>query len=58
VLRAYQRGLNKNRRELISALRFLRKSYKNVDDLLKERFNENWIANKKIQSIIKEVFRK
>lgn len=57
-LRAYQRGINKNRKDLISALKFLRKSYSNVDDLLKNRFNKNWLPDPKIQKVIKEALGK
>lgn len=57
LLRAYQRGLNKDRKALITALRFLRKSYSNVTDLLKERFNKDWVRDEEIQKIIREALR-
>lgn len=55
LIRAYQRGSNKDKRGLIAALRFLRKSYANVDNLLRERFNARWLPDSKLQSIIQKV---
>jgi len=57
LLRAYHRGLNKDRKSLIIALRFLRKSYTNVDDLLKNRFSKTWVPSDEIQEIIKEALK-
>lgn len=54
LIRAYQRGINNDRKGLIIALRYLRKSYSNVDNLLRERFGKQWISDKEIQSVIKE----
>lgn len=54
LLKAYQRGLNKDKKGLIMALRFLRKSYGNVPNLLKERFCFAWIPDKEMQAIIKK----
>lgn len=54
-LRAYQRGLYTNRQQLVDALRFLRHSYVNVDDLLRNRFGPSLLSNAEIQSIIQEV---
>lgn len=54
-LRAYQRKLNTNRAALITALRFLRKAYTNVDPLLRERFGKEWLPDDDMQRIIAEV---
>lgn len=54
LLRAYQRGINKDRKSLVIALRFLRKGYSNVDDLLRYRFDKKWLPNEVIQKIIRE----
>lgn len=56
-LRSYHRKINTDRRELITALKFLRKSYSNVDRLLKERFNLKWVPSAEMQEIIKEALR-
>jgi len=53
-LRSYHRGINKDRKGLIAALKFLRKSYSNVDQLLKERFNIDWVPSEEIQKIIRD----
>ncbi len=52
LIRAYQRKLNTDRAGLIAALRFLRAAYANVDQLLRERFNKEWLPDDKMQSII------
>ncbi len=54
LLKAYHKGLNKDKKSLIIALRFLRKSYANVDNLLKERFNKSWVPDDEVQKIIQE----
>lgn len=58
LLRAYQRGVNHDRTELISALVFLRKSYTNVDELLRNRFAKNWLPDDEMQEIIREALKK
>jgi len=54
LLRSYQRKINTDREGLISALRFLRKSYANVNWLLENRFNKEHVRDDEIQEIIKE----
>lgn len=56
-LRSYHRGINRDREGLITALRFLRKSYSNVEKLLKERFSKEWIPSNEIQEIIQEALK-
>lgn len=56
IIRAYQRKLNTNKEELICALRFLRKSYSNIDTLLRERFSPEWLPDAEMQEIFKAVF--
>lgn len=58
LLRAYQRGINKDSKGLESSLSYLKKSYGNVEWLLKNRFNENWVHDEKIQKIIKKVLKR
>jgi len=57
LLRAYGRGNNKDRAGLVAALRFLRVSYSNVDQLLRERFSKDWLPNEEAQQIITEVLK-
>lgn len=57
LLRAYQRGLNKDRKALLIALKFLKKSYGNVEGLLKHRFNKKWLPDDEIQEIIQEALK-
>ncbi len=57
LLKAYHRGLNKDREALITALKFLRKSYGNADYLLKERFSKSWVPSDEIQEIIQEALK-
>ncbi len=54
LLKAYHRGLNTDRTALITALRFLRRAYGNVDDLLRHRFIKAWVPDDEIQAIIAE----
>ena len=54
LLKPYIRGMNRDKDGLIISLRFLRKSYVNVEDLLKNRFNKTWIPSDEIQEIIQE----
>ncbi|MBI3115176.1 MAG: ParB N-terminal domain-containing protein, partial [Candidatus Kerfeldbacteria bacterium] len=55
LLKAYHRGLNRDRASLVTALRFLRGAYGNVDVLLRERFVKAWVPDDEIQDIIREV---
>lgn len=55
LLRAYHRGLNHDRQGLITALLYLKKSYSNVEKLLRERFHKQWVPNDEVQKIIQEV---
>lgn len=58
LLKAYHRGINKDRNDLIAALRFLSRSYTNVRSLLKNRFSKPYIpSDDKIQDIIREVLK-
>ena len=57
LLRSYDRGINTDRKSLIAALQYLRKSYSNVDTLLRERFGPGWIYNDDIRAIIEEALR-
>ena len=57
LLRAYQRKLNTDKKSLIAALRFLKKSYSNVEELLRKRFNASWLPDPKLQAIIQEVLK-
>ncbi|KKS69177.1 MAG: hypothetical protein UV40_C0031G0001, partial [Parcubacteria group bacterium GW2011_GWA1_42_7] len=54
LLRAYQRSLNRNKKDLIAALRFIRKSYANTEHLLKTRFGKSWLPDEEIQTIIQD----
>lgn len=56
-LRAYRRGSNRDRDGLITALRFLRKAYGNVDVLLTTRFGPGWLPDEELQAIIAEAMR-
>ena len=57
------RGYIRNRRtaegqkELFYALKLLKNTYGNVEKLLKERFNEKWVFEKDVQSVIKKVLK-
>jgi len=54
LLRAYHRGINKDRLSLITALKFLRKAYANVDNLLRYRFTYLWVPSEELQKVIAE----
>ena len=54
LIRAYQRGLNRDRAGLVAALKFLNRAFGNVDGLLRGRFNFKWIPDKDIQAVIAE----
>ena len=56
-LRAYHRKMNLDRNGLIISLRFLRHSYANVDELLINRFNKQWVPDDEIQEIIQEALK-
>jgi hypothetical protein len=55
LLKAYQRGLNKDRKSLVTSLRFLKEAYGNVEQLIRERFSRTWVSSDEIQEIMKEV---
>lgn len=54
MLRAYQRGINTDKEGLVAALRFLRGSFSNVDALLKNRFNKEWLPDDALQKLVQE----
>lgn len=55
ILRAYNRGINKDLEGLKATLKFLNHTYSNVEMALKERFNGEWENNPKLQAVITEV---
>jgi hypothetical protein len=55
LIRAYQRGLSRDRAGLVSALRMLTESFANVEILLRERFSPEWLPDEDIQKIIAKV---
>lgn len=57
LIKPYQRGINRDRRGLIITLRFLRKSYANVDGILRERLGARWLHDPKLQKIIRAALR-
>ncbi len=57
LLRTYHRGINQDKEALIVALKYLKDSYANVEDLLRNRFNKDWLPNDEMQEIIKEVLK-
>lgn len=57
LLRAYIRKVTTDRTGLIASLRYLRGCYVNVDDLLRNRFNEGGVPDKDIQAIIEEALK-
>lgn len=52
LLRSYQRQINTDKAGLITSIKYLRKAYSNVDELLRNRFSKSWIPNDEIQAII------
>jgi hypothetical protein len=52
LLRAFDRGINSDQAGLVTALRYLRQSYANVDQLLRERFGSGWIHDPKLKEVI------
>lgn len=52
LLKSYHRKVNHDRQGLITAIRFLRHSFSNVDDLLRNRFTKSWVPDDEIQLII------
>ncbi|HPI67257.1 MAG TPA: hypothetical protein PKZ16_01815 [bacterium] len=59
LFKAYGRNISditdEDKKALIIVLKFLRKSYTNVDELLRERFNAGWVPDKNLQQLIKKV---
>jgi hypothetical protein len=55
LLRSYERGINTDKDGLITALRYLRRSYANVDMLLRERFNGGWMHDDRTGEVIRQV---
>jgi hypothetical protein len=56
ILRPYQRGYNQDKAGLIAALIYIKNSYANAEELIRERFNEKWILeNREMHQIIKQV---
>jgi hypothetical protein len=58
LMKAYGKEINEDLESLIMALKFLKNSYSNVEQLLKERFNSGWVRDEEAQKIIKEVLKK
>jgi hypothetical protein len=56
-IRAYQRSAVKDREGLIAALKFLKNNYVNVEGLLRNRFNADWVPDEDVQKIIAEVLK-
>ena len=57
LIKAHQRGINRDKKGLIAALRFLRKSYINVDSILRRRLDRRWLPDMELQKIIKEALK-
>ncbi len=57
LLRPWQQHRTTDRAGLLAALRYLRRTYGNVDSLLVERFGPVWIPDQELQSIIQEALR-
>ncbi|MFH0950965.1 MAG: hypothetical protein V1765_00625 [bacterium] len=57
LLSNYTRQSKPDRQGLICSLRYLRQNYYNVEGLLKDRFNYDWLPNQDIQDIIKEALK-
>jgi len=55
IIRSYERGINTDTEGMISALRFLRKSYSNDDDIIRNRFGPQWLRDVKMQDILNRV---
>ncbi len=55
LIKAYQRNITTDRASLITALRYLHKTYANVDGLLRNRFNSLWLSDERLPDIIAEV---
>lgn len=59
LIRPFHRGYNRDVEGLKSALKYLHKSFVNVDELLRERFNEKWVLDdQELSQIIKDVIEK
>lgn len=57
-IRALHRNPRLNRRDFLAAMRFLRAGYRNVDELLKERFSKDWIPIPRLQKVIRTATKK
>ena len=57
LMRAYHQKRTTDRPGLVAALHYLRYAYANVDELLRTRFNRDWVADDEIQAIITEARR-
>jgi len=57
LLKVYHKKITTDRKGLITSLRYLRKSYANVDDLLVNRFNISYVPSEEIQEIIREALK-
>lgn len=57
LIKAYQRSkkTKKNKESFINAIKLLNSAYSNVESLLNERFNYNWLPDKEIQDIFKKI---
>ncbi len=53
LLRAHEQGRG-SREDLVAALKFLRASFGNVDELLRERFGDQWLGDEKMKQIVRE----
>lgn len=53
LLRPYEQKRTTNVDGLIAALRYLRATYANVDDLLRKRFGPEWVKNEDVQIVIR-----
>lgn len=58
LLWAYKNGFSEDRDGLIAALRYLMCAFNNVETLLKERFNADWMPDERVQEVIQEVLNK
>ncbi len=54
LLRPWLQQRTNDRAGLIAALRYLRAAYRNVDELLRQRFSIDWVNDPELQNIIQE----
>jgi hypothetical protein len=54
LIRGFQRGDKKDAAEFVTALRFLHRHYSNVEQLLRERFDNTWVPDDDVQECIKK----